>query len=81
MPITVILHISGEEPILGEIDEMPIPSDNILIVKNPRKRDGKDLSYIAGDEISSVIWPWDKINFLEILPTEEEEEIIGFVRE
>ena len=81
MPISVILHISGEEPIVGEVDEMPIPSDNLLIVKNPRKRDGKDLSYIAADEISSVIWPWDKINFLEILPSEEEEEIIGFVRE
>jgi len=81
MQISVILHVSGEEPILGEIDEMPIPSDNILIVKNPRRRDGKDLSYIAADEISSVVWPWDKINFLEILPTEEEEEIVGFVRE
>jgi hypothetical protein len=81
MPISVILHISGEEPIIGEIEDMPIPSDNILIVKNPRKRDGKDLSYIAAEEISSVVWPWDKINFLEILPSEEEEEIIGFVRE
>ncbi|HSG26140.1 MAG TPA: hypothetical protein VLA32_08495 [Anaerolineales bacterium] len=81
MPISVILHISGEEPIIGEIDEMPTPSDNILIVKSPRKRDGKDLAYIAAEELHSVVWPWDKINFLEILPTEEEEEIIGFVRE
>lgn len=81
MTINIILHISGEEPIAGEIEEMPIPSDNILIVKNPRKRDGKDLSYIAADELSYVVWPWDKINFLEILPSEEEEEIIGFVRE
>ncbi len=81
MPINVILHISGEEPIIGEIDEMPTVTDRILIVKNPRKRDGKDLPYIAAEEISSVVWPWDKINFLEILPSEEEEEIIGFVRE
>ncbi|MEJ2487425.1 MAG: hypothetical protein P8Y68_17005 [Anaerolineales bacterium] len=81
MPISIILHISGEEPIIGEIDEMPLASDNILIVKNPRKRDGKELSYITADEISSIIWPWDKVNFLEILPSEEEEEIIGFVRE
>ncbi|HAY84450.1 MAG TPA: hypothetical protein DCY42_05865 [Chloroflexi bacterium] len=81
MTINVILHISGEEPIVGEIDEMPIPSDNILIVKNPRKRDGKDLTYITADEVSFVIWPWDKVNFLEILPTEEEEDIISFVRE
>ena len=81
MPISVILHISGEAPIAGEIDELPTPSDTILIVKNPRRRDGKDLTYIAAEEISSIVWPWDKINFLEILPSEEEEEIIGFVRE
>lgn len=81
MPINVILHISGEEPIVGEIDEMPVPSDNLLIVRNPRKRDGKDLAYISADQISFVVWPWNKINFLEILPSEEEEEIISFVRE
>jgi hypothetical protein len=81
MPISVILHISGEEPIAGEIDLMPEPGDTVLIVKNPRRRDGKDLQYISASEVTSVIWPWDKINFLEILPSEEEEEIIGFVRE
>ena len=81
MPISVILHISGEEPIAGEIDLMPEPGDTVLIVKNPRRRDGKDLQYISASEITSVIWPCDKINFLEILPSEEEEEIIGFVRE
>ena len=80
MPINVILHISGEEPIVAEIEEMPTPSDNLLIVNNPRKRDGKDLTYLASD-VTIVIWPWDKINFLEVMPTEAEEEIIGFVRE
>ncbi|HKJ28115.1 MAG TPA: hypothetical protein VJ965_10780 [Anaerolineales bacterium] len=81
MPIEIILHISGEAPIAGEIDEMPSPSDNILIVKNPRQRDGKDLTYISASEITSVIWPWDKVNFLEILPSEEEDEVFSFVRE
>ena len=80
MPVNVILHISGEEPIVAEIDEMPTPSDTLLIVNNPRKRDGKDLTYLATD-VTTVIWPWDKINFLEIMPSEAEEEIIGFVRE
>jgi hypothetical protein len=81
MAISVILHISGEEPIVGEIDELPTPTDVILIVRSPRRRDGKDLAYLAADEVSAVVWPWDKINFLEILPSEEEEEIISFVRE
>ena len=81
MAISVILHISGEEPIVGEIDELPNPSDVILSVRNPRRRDGKDLQYLAAQDISAVIWPWDKINFLEVLPSEEEEEIISSVRE
>jgi hypothetical protein len=81
MPISVILHIANEEPIAGEIEIMPEPGDTVLIVMNPRRRDGKDLSYLTASEVTSVIWPWNKINFLEILPSEEEEEIIGFVRE
>ncbi|MFN2145799.1 MAG: hypothetical protein ACK2T7_10630 [Anaerolineales bacterium] len=81
MAISVILHISGEEPIIGEIDEMPGPEDVILNVRNPRRRDGKDLQYLAAHEVASVIWPWDKINFCEVLPSEEEEEIISSVRE
>lgn len=80
MSINVILHISGEEPIVGEIEEMPTPGDTVLIVNSPRKRDGKDLPYLDTD-VTTVLWPWDKINFLEIIPTEAEEEIIGFVRE
>lgn len=80
MSINVILHISGEEPILGELDELPNSGDTILFVNNPRRRDGKDISYIAADVIT-VFWPMNKLNFVEILPTESEEEIIGFVRE
>lgn len=81
MPINIVLHISGEAPIIGEIDKMPSPDDTILTVNNPRQRDGKDLGYLTADQVSAVIWPWDKINFLEILSSEQEEEIITFVRE
>ena len=80
MAITVIIHITNEDPIVAEIEEMPSVSDKVLIGTNPRKRDGKDLHYIDSD-VTTVLWPWDRINFLEILPSEEEEKIIGFVRE
>lgn len=77
----VILHILNSEPILGEIDEFPAPTDNILTVHNPRHLDGKDINYIQ-DQVSIVIWPIEKINFIEVMPGEEEDEdIIGFVRE
>lgn len=81
MSKVVILHILNTEPILGEIDEMPEPTDNIITVHNPRHIDGKDLDYIQ-DQVDTVVWPIEKINFIEILPgDDEEEDIIGFVRE
>jgi hypothetical protein len=77
----VILHIHNSEPILGEIDELPAPTDNIITVHNPRHIDGKDVDYIQ-DQVATVIWPLEKINFIEIMPGEDDDEdIIGFVRE
>ena len=80
MPMTVLIHIHNEDPIVGEIEEMPSPTDVSIVVQNPRKRDGKDLHYL-NDDVSIVIWPWSRISFLEILPSGADEEIIGFVRE
>jgi len=77
----IILHILNSEPIVGEIDELPAPTDNIITLHNPRHLDGKDIEYIQ-EEVSTVIWPIEKINFIEIMSGEEEDEdIIGFVRE
>jgi hypothetical protein len=80
MPYSVILHISGETSIAGEIEELPKPTDNIIIVMNPRQKDGKDLHYIDHNVVR-VIWPIAKVSFIEILESTEEEKIIGFVRE
>lgn len=77
---SVIIHIQNEDPVLGEIDELPAASALLVIVKNPRRRDGKDLPYIDMN-VNTVIWPTSRINFIEVLPSGEEEEIISFVRE
>lgn len=79
MPI-VILHILNDEPVLAEMDEMPSPQDTILIVRNPRRRDGKDLPYVDAT-VNTVIWPMHRLNFIEILPSAGDDEIITFVRE
>jgi hypothetical protein len=78
--LTVILHVINEDPILGEMDEMPSAGDSILVVKNPRRRDGKDLPYLD-PSVNVVIWPVSRVNYIEILVTGSEEEIISFVRE
>jgi len=80
MPYTIILHPIGEEPIVGEIENLPSTKDLMLMVNNPRRLDGKELHYLA-DNVITVIWPFSRINFIELKPSKEEEDIIGFVRE
>ena len=80
MSYGIILHVSGEMPIFGEIEELPGPSDTLITVRNPRSREGKDLHYLQ-TEVVQVIWPIDKLNFIEIMPNEDDEQIISFVRE
>ncbi len=77
---TIVIHMLNEDPVMGEIDEMPKPSDSLLIVKNPRRKDGKDLSYVD-PTVTTVLWPVTRVNFIEIIPVGSEEEIISFVRE
>jgi hypothetical protein len=80
MAIEVILHIQNSDPVLGEIDELPDSKDTILKVSNPRQRDGKDIIYLNSNVVT-VYWPIQNLTFLEILPSGEEEQIVGFVRE
>ncbi len=55
-------------------------NDTIITLHNPRRRDGKDVHYLSND-IITVIWPINQISFIEVMPSEGEERIIGFVRE
>jgi len=80
MSNTVIIHISNEDPIVGELDELPGAADTLIVVNNPRRRDGKDVQYLTNDVIK-VIWPISQVAFIEVMPSEGEERIIGFVRE
>lgn len=80
MAYTVVLHLTGDLPVLGEIDELPKPTDTILTVSNPRQRDGKDLHYLE-QNVLKVIWPIEKLTLIEVIQSAEEEKIIGFVRE
>ena len=80
MPISVILHITGEDSIVVDLEEVPSPTDQIVIGTNPRYRDGKEVRNIL-PEVNTVIYPWWRINFIEILPSAEEEEVYGFYRD
>jgi hypothetical protein len=78
--ITLILHVQNQDPVMGEVEEMPSPTDSLVILKNPRRVDGKDLHYLA-ETVTTVLWPVDRLNFIEVMSSEEEDQIMGFVRE
>ena len=79
MAHSIILHLPGEPSIIGEVEELPKPTDNLVTVSNPRQRDGKDIHYLE-QNVVKVIWPIDRIALIEVLESEEEH-LIGFVRE
>ena len=77
---SIILHLMNEDPIVGEVEAVPITGDTSILVRNPRRRDGKDVPYLDGN-ITSVIFPMHRVSFIEVVATEGEEEIISHVRE
>lgn len=77
---TVLIYISNEDPVLGEIENLPGAADTVMLVNNPRKRDGKDLDNVV-QNVTQVIWPISRCTFIEVIPGEDEEQIISFVRE
>jgi hypothetical protein len=80
VPYSLILHVLNGEPVIGEVDELPVTSDLMIKLMNPRRIDGKDLSYLV-ENVSAVYWPIERLNFIEVVLAAEEEELVGFVRE
>jgi hypothetical protein len=81
VPKKVILHLTGEDPVVAEIEQDPDPRDAFVRVSNMQKRDGKAVAYLAGG-VQAVLFPWHRITFLEIMPSDEERDsVIGLFRD
>lgn len=77
---TIILHIMGEDPVLADIDKEPEPTDAFIKVTNVRKKDGKDVAYLAPG-VQAVLFPWHRVTFIELMPSEEERsQVVDFFR-
>ena len=73
---TLLIHLTGEEPIMAEVEELPKVTDIAIFCINPRRRDGKELHYVL-PEVQTIIVPIQRVNFIEIMPSGAEEEIIS----
>lgn len=79
MAKTIVLHIAGEDPVLADLERQPEPTDNYVIVSNVRRRDGKDVNYLAPG-YETILFPWTRITFIEFMPEEERGEVLDFFR-
>ena len=73
---TLLIHLTGEEPIMAEVEELPKVTDIAIFCINPRRRDGKELHYVL-PEVQTIIVPIQRVNFIEVMPSGAEEEIIS----
>jgi hypothetical protein len=71
--ITLQIHIANQEPIKLDVEEMPQMSDIAILGSNPRDRQERELSWVD-DGVSTIIIPWSRINFIQVLPDREAEE-------
>jgi hypothetical protein len=77
---TLLIHVANEEPILAEVEELPALDSTVIYAVNPRRRDGKEVHYVL-PEVQTLIIPWWRINFIQIMPSGEEEEIVAFFKD
>jgi hypothetical protein len=80
MAIDVILHLHNEDPVIAEIESLPDPMAQCIIITNPRRRDGRSLHYVT-EGATSFIFPWTRITFIEVMGEEQETEVVEFFRD
>lgn len=69
--ITLLVHIANSEPIKMDVEELPGPTDQSLMGKNPREKTEREVTWVE-DGVTTIIVPWWRITFVEILPSPNE---------
>jgi hypothetical protein len=64
--------MENREAFKVDVDEAPRPTDQVLVGKNPRERSDKPITWIE-DEVTTLVFPWSKITFVEVLPNPSDE--------
>lgn len=68
----ILVHIANSEPVKLDVEDLPGPTDTCVIGKNPRERSDKEFVWVD-EGVSTVIFPWWRINYIQVLPSGEEE--------
>ena len=69
--ISILLHVSNADPIKVDVDDLPNPTDICIVGRNPRERNDREVTWVD-EGVTTVIFPWWRINFIQVLPSGEE---------
>ncbi|MCA9912958.1 MAG: hypothetical protein KC496_06400 [Anaerolineae bacterium] len=69
---TILVHISNQDPVKVDVDDLPKPTDTCLIGQNPRDRGDGEVRWVD-EGVSTIILPWWRINFIQVLPSGDEQ--------
>lgn len=72
---TIILHVANQEPFKLDVEELPDPQDTSIIGRNPRERNDREVPWLD-EGVTTVIFPWWRINYVQVLPAQDEQEDI-----
>jgi hypothetical protein len=70
--ITLLVHIANSEAIKMDVEELPKPTDTVLIGKNPREKTEREVTWIE-EGVTTLLVPWWRIIFIEVLPSASDE--------
>jgi hypothetical protein len=70
--ITILIHLNNADPVKLDVEEVPRAADSAIIGRNPRERGDKEVAWLE-DGVTTVLFPWWRINFVEVLPSESDE--------
>lgn len=68
---TIMLHVANGEPIKCEVDELPKPTDNCVVAKNPRMKSEKELNWVD-EGVQTVVVPMHRLNYIQVYPDGDE---------
>lgn len=71
--VSLLVHLANSEPIKVDVDEMPKPTDSVLIARNPRDQADREVHWVD-ESVRMIILPWWRINYIQVLPSQEEQE-------
>jgi hypothetical protein len=80
MSYRIQVHVVGDDPVILDVDDLPKTDDTCVIGTNPQRRDGKEVAYVLR-EVNQIMIPIWRVNFIQVLPSEQADEVPTFVRE